>query len=247
MLYYFSGTGNSKLVCELLAEQLGDKCCGMMRPLACCDETVGLVFPVYAWGIPNVVQVFIEHTLPRLIGQGDKYIYIVLTCGDDIGYADTLVRKAMRRNGLRLAAAFSVQMPNTYVGLPGFDVDSADMADRKQNAMRMLVPEIVKRIKARRETVSVVRGDCAWCKTYILRPLFNVFLTGDKRFWVMPDSCISCGRCVSHCPVGNIRLSDSTCLPLWQGACTNCMGCYHACPENAIQYGLFTKGKGQKK
>lgn len=247
MLYYFSGTGNSRLVCELLAEHLGDRCCSMVRPLEGRDGAIGLVFPIYAWGMPDVVQAFIENTLPRLVGDGRKYIYAVMTCGDDIGYADVLLRKALAKGSLSLSAAFSVQMPNTYVCLPGFDVDSVALAGRKLDAMRMAVPEMAGHIVRREEMVSVVRGDGAWLKTYILRPLFNLFLTGDGHFKVTPALCIGCGKCAAHCPVGNIRMSDATHQPQWQGKCAGCLGCYHVCPMKAIQYGRFTKGKGQKK
>ncbi|MBQ1741762.1 MAG: 4Fe-4S binding protein, partial [Oscillospiraceae bacterium] len=33
--------------------------------------------------------------------------------------------------------------------------------------------------------------------------------------------------------------------PAWQGHCVHCMGCYHQCPTNAVQYGKLTQGKGQ--
>ncbi len=246
MLYYFSGTGNSRLVCEVLAEQLGEKYCSMLHPLSSEDEAVGIVFPVYAWGMPNVVQAFVEYILPSLLGHSNRYIYVIMTCGDDIGYTDSLVGKALKKCGRKLYAAFSVQMPNTYVCLPGFDVDSVEVADRKLNAMRVIVPEIVRQINARQATFDVVRGGFAWCKTYILRPLFNTFLTGDKRFRVTRNMCISCGLCQSHCPVENIWMSERSNFPQWKGKCTGCLGCYHICPRHAIQYGWFTKGKGQK-
>ncbi len=215
MLYYFSGTGNSRLVCEVLAEQLGEKYCSMLHPLSSEDEAVGIVFPVYAWGMPNVVQAFVEYILPSLLGHSNRYIYVIMTCGDDIGYTDSLVGKALKKCGRKLYAAFSVQMPNTYVCLPGFDVDSVEVADRKLNAMRVIVPEIVRQINARQATFDVVRGGFAWCKTYILRPLFNTFLTGDKRFRVTRNMCISCGLCQSHCPVENIWMSERSNLAQW--------------------------------
>lgn len=245
MLYYFSGTGNSRLVCELLAEQLNDSCSTVINPLPCYGGKMGIVFPVYAWGMPNVVQFFLEKKLPQLIGSGVEYVYVVMTCGDDMGYTDALVKKALQRHGLSLDAAFSVQMPNTYVSLPGFDVDSKPLADSKEMAMRQQIPSIVKHIQARHRVTELCRGAYPHLKTYVLRPLFNWFLMSDRRFWTDTQRCTQCRKCVKQCPIANISLRDGKVL--WSGNCTGCLACYHCCPSNAIQYGWFTKGKGQKK
>ena len=55
MIYYFSGTGNSQWVAEQLALQTGDVASDLIKTkgdLNCAGLTIGLVFPIYAWGIP---------------------------------------------------------------------------------------------------------------------------------------------------------------------------------------------------
>ena len=60
MILYFSGTGNSLYAARRLAELTGDD----VRPLLSLRETplekgaeaVGIVFPVYAWGMPRIVE-----------------------------------------------------------------------------------------------------------------------------------------------------------------------------------------------
>ena len=32
---------------------------------------------------------------------------------------------------------------------------------------------------------------------------------------------------------------------VWAGKCIGCLSCYHHCPNKAIQYGNYTKTKGQ--
>lgn len=245
MLYYFSGTGNSKLVCQTLAVHLKDCCSTMTHPLPCNDKDIGIVFPVYAWGMPKVVKHFVDTVLPKLISGKTRYIYAVMTCGDDIGYTDTLVRKSLERNGMQLSAAFSIQMPNTYVCLPGFDVDHDEVVHHKVAHMQRQLPDIVRCILARGHVTAVCRGAWPHVKTSLLRPLFNAFLISDKHFHVDDERCIHCGLCARRCPMGNIDASQSAIR--WKGDCTTCLACYHACPTNAIQYGMFTKGKGQKK
>ena len=62
MIYYFSGTGNSKYVAQRLAETLNETIYDMAMT---CDkhtdaESLGFVMPVYYWGIPNIVLDFLK-------------------------------------------------------------------------------------------------------------------------------------------------------------------------------------------
>ena len=135
MIYYFSGTGNSYKVAAQLAQSTSTKLVDMSSVAVdapvCDDAVVGFVLPVYAWGLPVFVEQFVK-SLPR--GVRHKYVYAVLTCGDDMGYADVLLRKALKRVGWQLDAVYVIQMRNTYVCLPGFDVDSPDVQQRKDRA-----------------------------------------------------------------------------------------------------------------
>ena len=179
MRFCFSGTGNSQWV--------ADKLDGLVEDNA---EVFGLVFPVYAWGIPKVVTEYIAAHLQDI--KSAPYVYAVVTCGDDIGYADHVLCKLLEE---RLDAIFSVRMPNTYVCLPGFDVDKDDVAEAKVKETLLKLPDIAESIRKREKKTEVVRGTCAWLKTYVLRPLFNHFLVTDKYFHTNKN-CIRCKRCV---------------------------------------------------
>ena len=229
MIYCFSGTGNSRFVADRL------------RAMADDDGTLGLVFPVYAWGIPKVVEEYVEKEMKETKA---KYVYAVMTCGDDVGYADNILQKHM--GGRRLDAAFSVPMPNTYVCLPGFDVDPDYVAEAKVKKTMAMLPTIAEAIKARRHTIEVHRGSVPWLKTYVLRPLFNRFLVTD-RYFSTTDACNRCHRCVKQCPLHNIDTDHTGHIRWGNTSCTGCLRCYHQCPMHAIRFGWFTKGKGQKK
>lgn len=241
MIYYFSGTGNSLYVARHLADLLGERLCPMTMASSTGDEVVGLVFPVYGWGIPNVVESFVRKAClsPSRESKGD-FLYAVMTCGDDMGYTDKVLEKAL---GRKLDAAFSVLMPDVYVCLPGFDVDSKEECKEKFQKEEVAVKEIANCIKERKRVRQLKRGPFPWTKTYILRPLFNRFLLTDKYFHVDASRCISCGRCQKNCPVGNILLVDD--VPQWQSHCAGCLACYHACPYHAINFGKQTQKKGQ--
>ena len=64
MIFYFSGTGNSKWVAEELAAKLNDNI--IFIPKAKKEyklsenEKIGFVFPIYAWSAPKCVFDFIQ-------------------------------------------------------------------------------------------------------------------------------------------------------------------------------------------
>lgn len=113
-------------------------------------------------------------------------------------------------------------MPNTYVSLPGFDVDDKDIETRKvQNAVarvRFINEEITSR--AQMKQYNCHEGALPFTKSYLLRPLFNAFLMSPKPFHAT-EACIGCKKCEKVCPVGNITVTDR---PVWGGNCTQCPG-----------------------
>ena len=132
MIYYFSGTGNTRWV----AEQVSRACGLALRNVADCLDDVatpernlwtegilGLAFPIYGWTIPKVAEAFIR-SLPRAEAQGAYYVFALLICGDDIGRAHERLAMLLAVKGYELSAVWSFSMPNTYIGLPFFDVDS---------------------------------------------------------------------------------------------------------------------------
>lgn len=259
MIYYFSGTGNSRWVAEKLAAATNDRICEMLSASGQSDspsagegkdETIGLVFPVYAWGLPRVVEQFVREKLPTQMPD-TAYIYCVMTCGDDMGYTDRILSRLLARHCQHtLDAVFSVHMPNTYVCLPGFDIDSDELAKKKVSETQAALPHIVETITMKARAVEVCRGALPWTKSYILRALFNKVLVTDKYFRCDTSLCTNCKSCIQHCPLGNISLDTSTTPPhgiQWHHNCTGCLGCYHVCPHHAINFGNQTQKKGQKK
>ena len=252
MIYCFSGTGNSLGVARRLSKALGERLLPMTEALgtapdfASPEEPLGLVFPVYGWGLPRFVETFVE-ALPHPAGATPRYVFAVLTFGDDIGRTDRLLSRALARRGWQLAAVFSVQLRNTYVCLPGFDVDTPQVAAEKAQRAAVQLETIVPRIAAREASTpaDIVPGACAGLKSYVLRPLFNALLISDRHFRAETVRCTGCGRCARVCPLHNISLDEATRTPRWQGHCTHCLACYHACPQHAVAYGFFTGKKGQ--
>lgn len=245
MIFCFSGCGNTALVAQRLASRLGERVVRIDIRTALCfnvmaQRRVIWAFPVYSWGMPLEVRRFMKQV--RLEGGEKLEHYMVATCGDDAGLTHSMWRKELQRRGWRGRSAHTVIMPNTYVSLPGFDVDSAELAKSKLDAAPEAIDRIAHAIKCRSNVDHVVKGSFAWLKTKVVYPLFMRFLCSPKPFKAT-DACIGCGACSRSCPMGNVTMINSR--PEWSTRCTMCLSCYHHCPTHAVAYGKATCSKGQ--
>ena len=191
-------------------------------------------------GTPTIVMDFIS--LLRL-SSAPKYVFFVCTCGDDSGKTADIFCKAVKEKGWECNAGFSVIMPNTYVSLPGFDVDPLHMVSKKLREAKERIEYISSKLAARARLIDCYEGAFPWIKSYLIHPLFMHTLMSPKPFKAA-DSCISCGLCKKACPVRNIHLKERG-KPEWGSHCTMCLACYHSCPKHAIEYSCLTQKKGQ--
>lgn len=256
MIFYYSGCGNSRWVAKELAARMNQELRFIPEELGGSTtyklaeaEPLGFVFPIYAWRVPEVVCQFVSRMRLDVENNAKPYVFMACTCGDSIGNADRRFRRLLRRNGMALDAAISITMPETYVNLPGFDVDEPAKEKQKLALARTNMHSIAAFFQNCDDEENVVRGKVPWLTSTVVGWLFEKLLVTDKRF-VADNTCISCGRCQEVCPLKNITLepvatAGGKLLPMWHGNCISCMACYHYCPQNAIQWGKGTRGKGQ--
>lgn len=250
MNLYYSGTGNSKYCAEVIADKLNDTAYNISKvspeKLPLKDlSTVGFVFPVYAWGVPPIVEHYVSLLPDELVNYIiDKRIpiWMLATCGDDTGMTDAMFRKILLKRGLDLKGIWSVTMPNIYVLLPGFDVDTDNIRLKKLEAIDKELNLIAGKISKGEWERNIHTGSFPRLKTGIVYPLFKKWGINTSK-WRATDDCTGCGLCVKACPVNNIELINGR--PEWHKNCLSCVSCYHECPHNAIQYGKITIGKGQ--
>ena len=250
MVFYFSGTGNTRWVATQIAEAIGEELLyipdmirdGRYEFELKEEERIGFCFPTHGWQPPKIVRNYIKHLV--LQNRSENFCYAVTTCGDDMGEAMTILNKDLKTIGLQVETAFSVIMPETYVCLPFMKTDPEDREQMKiKNAERQL-HHIISIIKDRkRGIIELDKGPTPRLYSYVIGGYFNKRMITDKKFTVDSDVCIKCGKCQKVCPVDNITGTP----PQWihNGRCTCCLACYHYCPVHAINYGRITRKREQ--
>lgn len=250
MIFYFSGTGNSEHVAKQLAAVLGDSRlvpigdavrCGEYAYRVADDEPIGWVIPIYSWGPAPIAALFAKHL--QLSGYTSRtYCYTVLTCGDEVGEAPAMWRGCLGK--IDCHAIFSIQMPNNYILLPGFDVDSHALECEKRRNAELRIAEIARNVGSCVVGDDVVVGRWRRLKSRLVYPMFKRYAMSDKHFYAKKRVCIGCGVCAKACGVGNVKMAEDG-TPRWHNHCAMCLGCIHRCPVRAIEYGNATRRKGR--
>ena len=269
MIFYFSGTGNSKWAAKTLALETGDTLVSIPEVIKsdCSftlekDEHVGFIFPIHGWRVPNIVKEFLTKLTIKTLGEDTSHIkhycFCLVTAGDSIGKAMERFQQQLKsvtvNDALSLKAVCSLIMPESYVGLPGMDVDTKEKELEKKELASKQLKEISNILKQHPHKDSnqiwgwnqLIRGPIPSFFSGPVGGFFERFLITDKPFHVDSRRCVKCGICANVCPVSDIK-GGLGYEPEWlhNGKCLTCFSCYHHCPHHAIEFGKRTQKKGQ--
>lgn len=252
MIVYLTGTGNTLLIANMVAESIGERrvvdIADLSGNLRLEDgEPLGVFFPVHGWRPPQLLRSILSNITIGGYAENRNYVYAVCTVGDTVGEAMRYLAQDFMKMGVTLNASFDVQMPNTYIGLPFMDVDSKELEDRKLHNARLRVRDVAGKILARTAGENFqYKGRWPRTNSRLLGCLFKDALVTDVHFRVDASECVGCGICLKSCPTHDIKMSKSG-IPEWKHnkKCMTCFACYHNCPKHAIRYGWMTHGKGQ--
>lgn len=231
MIYYFSGTGNSKWTALKLGNAIEEECMDIngAAPAECMEEKVtGIVFPVYAWSPPEIVMDFAEK-----LRTAAEFTFAVATCGSEAGKSLDVLNSVFR-----LDSAYSIVMPNNYI--IGSEPDTVEEALPKLEKADEELCRISEEINCRKKIWRVHEGKAAGLKSRFASYGFNRFARKTGSFYA-DESCTGCGFCADVCPLGTISICEGK--PVWDKNCCQCTACINRCPEEAIQYGESTKGR----
>lgn len=232
IIFYFSGTGNSEFIAKVIAENL--EFCEAQPIEKYTQESnvevsiLGFVFPVYWWGLPNIVRGFIE----RLKVKNADYVFAAVTMGVSSGNAIPYVKELLEVKGIELSAGFEYHMVDNYIIAHG-SPEERKIQELVSSAYKKVLVD-VKQIQAGKRTpIRKTR--------HLVRMINNHYVDTykkiDKKFCVS-ENCIRCGLCEKECPAKNIAFIDGTLT--WKHKCESCMRCIQICPKKAINYGNKT-------
>ena len=238
MIFYFTGTGNSWYAAQKVKNE-GEEVINITNcvreknyKFKLEDDRVGIVCPVYFWGIPSIVAHFLSKL--QLENYKDQYVYVLLTCGGSSANAGGMVKKILAPSGISVDAAYTVVLPDNYCLM--YDTPSPDEVENIINKAENPLASIKKSI----DNKMINKVEAGLSKKLQTTICYSFYRNGRKteKFFV-DETCVGCKTCAKRCPVGAIEMRDKK--PVWiKERCVHCLACARC---NAVQYGPKTKGR----
>lgn len=244
MIFYFSATGNSFYIAKKIKESQNERILDIAKELKKKElnyeikenEKIGFIFPVYFYGVPNIVIDFVNRLS---INASEKtYIYSIITCGGSTEGANKMFKNVLNMKGLELKGNFSILMPDNYIILSeAADKEKQELIIKNADESIIIINDLVNKEE---EGENVEKG---FIPNLITNMAYPFYRKGRKtKKFKADESCIGCSLCEKICPVDAIKVVEGK--PEWiKKDCVHCLGCINRCPVKAIQYGRFTKNR----
>ena len=244
MVLYFSATGNTRYIAEIIAKKLHDDALDLTDRIKRSDHSLirskkpfVVCCPIYICDIP----VFFSQFLRKLKLAGNRKIYFVFTSGSSYeGTAGWRAGKIAVRKHMTYMGCADVVMPRNYVASSlSFSNDEKEIHFLLENAVYES-EKIANTIRYSRKlkTRHVFIAEKALILPFV--PLWVKYMQPSAPFHTT-DKCMGCGKCAEVCPINNIEIKDKK--PVWIAPCAHCMACICNCPAEAIEFGDITQNK----
>jgi Pyruvate/2-oxoacid:ferredoxin oxidoreductase delta subunit len=245
LIHYFSGTGNARRAAQLLAswyERDGDF--PMLHniedgPLDTSADLHIFLNPVYAMGLPHIMQRFLHRT-PKV--EGEKAAVIVIygeisakhTIPGHSGYSYWKAEQILRGRGYDVVWTDGIGYPEnlTAVGNPPTAEDIA-IINREGDAR---LKEIYTGLRKGKRHLMQPKPWVFWVSIPFEAMFQNMGRRVIGQAWAANCACTGCGFCAKICPAQTIRIRHGR--PEWGLSCEGCMRCINECPQKSIQLSL---------
>jgi ferredoxin len=236
IIFYFSGTGNSLKIAKTVLYNIGNaRLVSMTKPgeitITGQYETIGFIFPIYFWGLPNAVIKFIEKI--NFINK-DSFYYSITTSGGSPGNGLSQLKELLEKHhGIKLNYGKNIIMQTNYIlhNVVIYTYSFYNINIKTKKILKITdkkINEVIEQLKSRMK--NKIKKINKFMESYYKKHMKNIsFIDND---YTVSDNCIKCGICVKVCPVKNIGLFND--IPKFNNHCEHCLACIHYCPRKAM-------------
>jgi ferredoxin len=235
-IFYFSGTGNSLWSAKKIAQGTGDAyelynigAEAQKNEIIIEADTVVLVFPSYAYGMPLIVRRFVKSAVFKT-----RYLAAFVTFGTNPRGTHGSLRRILKKKGIEKMFFGLIPSVENYLAI--FGQQKPEKIEERKLLQEKATKEAIQAVIERKENkVSVF---CPF-SAFVSR-LFSLGVKFFYKYYRIGENCNGCAVCEKICPVSAITMNDGH--PVFSQKCEHCQGCVNICPLRAIQFGRVKFG-----
>jgi ferredoxin len=248
VVYYFSGTGNSRNVAQWLsaeARQHGIE--PLLINIAHTDRLhieppdpealVVFVSPIHGFNYPPVMVNFIlrfpkgKNPVVLMNTRAGMLIGKWITPGLT-GIAFLMAALVLRLKGYAIRGMRPVDLPSNWISVhPGLNQRTVKYLHERNHER---VTAFAKHIFAGKRSFKALREII---QDLLISPISVLYFFAGRfiiaKTYYASGDCDNCGICIKGCPVKAIKQVDNR--PFWTFNCESCMKCMGNCPKKAIE------------
>ncbi len=238
-IVYFSGTGNTQVIAELIKNQMADRHVALYRVenvLHHIEEAklsnydiLGIGFPSYGFNAPLIITEFVK----RLKNTRNHQVFLFLTCAGPCYLNDVAafgVKRILTKKGYEIIYEKVICMPANVL-LRYDDELIKRLYDAAIQRTRWLADDISNHVRK-------IRNDrfLPYLFRWLFVPLEKIAFKLFPLDFTVTKECNQCLKCVRSCPRKNITLKGKIKHGL---KCEVCYRCVYTCPRQAIKGRLY--------
>lgn len=248
-IFYFSGTGNSKLTAEWIAEtarqnnepvkiyNIAKIEKAQISELTDSSEKFVFISPAHGFNFPPIMVNFLlkfpkgKNSVILMSTRAGMKIGNWVTPGVS-GVALYFASIIMWLKGYKMQALYGIDLPSNWISLhPGLTNKTIDyITDKVREKVRRSAEEIIAGKRSYWTLTEIIQDS-------IVTPIsIGYYFAGRfilSKTYIASSDCDNCGVCIKNCPVNAIKLIDNR--PYWTYHCESCMKCVGECPNKAIE------------
>lgn len=234
---FFSGTGNTKYIAQLLKKRFEKENIKIDLIDIQNYNSLDKEYDFYIIGSPIHVEMspkILTDWVKKHIKNSNKKCIVYHTLGDDKHRESrTYIAKILKNKGLDVVINTSIQMPNNYYHVFFERESDENITNIIKKAPKEVDKIVIDFLENNKSNINYNKN------TLPQKLMYNSFLIyakgyANRKFSLDKDKCINCKVCQNECPTNNITLDDKNIK--FSNKCIGCEKCIHRCPTNAILY-----------